>query len=142
MTCLAIKLSEAVSTAHATRLVLCTDFDKRIRRCIPKSCFPSDCAGKCVRRQIEVCSEVLCCCSVSQSDCHTEHAILIGTVAWHCTRVHLLLLQTEKEKVSVSRSHSFCSAAHFMMHYLLCFNICISSPFRYYAVFSRLMNYS
>lgn len=34
-----------------------TDFDNRIRRCIPKSRFPSDRAGKCVRLQIEVCSE-------------------------------------------------------------------------------------
>lgn len=103
MTCLAIKLSEAVSTAHAalqgTRMFLWTDFDKRIRRCIPKSCFPSDCARKCVRLQIEVCSEVVCCYSVSQSDCHTEHTIFMLTATWHCTLLLSMLLQTEKDKV-------------------------------------------
>lgn len=123
MTRLAIKLSEAVSAAHAalqgTRVFLWTDFDKRIRRCIPKSCFPSDCAGKCVRLQIEVCSEVLCCYSVSQSDCHTEHTVLMLTVAWHCTPVLLLLLQTERDKVmclcfssTTLKINSFSSAGH------------------------------
>lgn len=114
MTCLAIKLNEAVSTAHAalqgTRMFLWTDFDKRIRRCIPKSCFPSDCVGKCVRLQIEVCSEVVCCYSVSQSDCHTEHTILMLTAAWHCMLLPLLLLQTEKDKVMLLHKykiHSF-----------------------------------
>ena len=116
MTRLAIKLSGAVSTAHAalrgTRLFLWTDFDKRIRRCIPKSCFPSDCAGKCVRLQIEVCSEVFCCYSVSQSDCHTEHTILMLTVAWHCTLVLLLCLQNEKDKVM----HLCCSYTSLIIH--------------------------
>lgn len=98
MTCLAIKPSEAVSRAHAalrgTGLFLWPDFDKRITRCIPKSCFPSDCAGKCVRLQIEVCSEVLCCCPVSQSDCHTEQTILMLRVAWHHSLALLFLLES------------------------------------------------
>lgn len=83
-----------------TRLFLWADFAKRIRR-IPKSCFPSDCAGKCVRHQIEVCSGVLCCCSVSQSDCHTEYTILRLTVAWRSALALLLLLHTENDEVTV-----------------------------------------
>lgn len=142
MTCVAIKLSGAVSTAHAalqgTRVFLWTDFDKRIRRCIPKSCFPSDCAGKCVGLQIEVCSEVLCCCSVSHSDCHPEPAILMLTVAWHCTLVLLLHLQTEKDKVVLlfpssttliihsfsSTGHVYCCIIYYMSDFVFFFSQC------------------
>lgn len=73
VTRLAIEQSEARSAAHVvlhrTPVFLWTDFDKRIRHFIPcwKSCFPSDWAWKCLRLQMEISSEVLCCYSVSQS---------------------------------------------------------------------------
>lgn len=85
---------------RAARLFARTNFDKRIRRVVfPKSCFPSDRAGKCVRLQIEVCFEVLRRYSASQSDCRTEHTVPMLTVAWHHAPLLLLRPQTEKDEV-------------------------------------------
>lgn len=65
-----------------------------------KAASPQTVQGNVLDSRFEVCSEVLCCYSVSQSDCHTEqHTILMLAVAWRCTLVLLLLLQSEKGKV-------------------------------------------
>lgn len=131
---------------HCKGLVfLWTDFDKRIRRSIPKSCFPSDCAGKCVGLQIEVCSEVLCCYSVSHRDCHPEHTILMLTVTWHCTPVLLLHLQTEKDKVvllflssTALIIHPFSSTGHVYCCIIYCICVFVFFPqCRWNTVFCR-----
>lgn len=105
MTCLAIALTGAGEPGpmqHCERLGCLRGqiSIKGIRHvAFPKSCFPSDRAGKCVRLQIGVCFEVLHRYSASQSDCHTEHTVPMLTVAWHHAPVLLLRPQTEKDEV-------------------------------------------
>lgn len=91
MTCLAIKLSEAVSSSSAGSRSTARELGcfcgqiliKGLDVVFLKAASPQTVQRNVLDSRFEVCSEVLCCYSVSQSDCHTEHAILLLAVAWH-----------------------------------------------------------